>query len=88
MIIPTCRELIEFLDDYVAGRLPLARRLAFEAHLALCRECRAYLASYRQTMALARDAEEGGETGAMPPMPEDMVRAILDSLGQGPGMKG
>lgn len=76
MIMPTCRELIEFLDDYVARRLPLAKRLAFEVHLALCRDCRSYLASYRTTIELAKEARDS----TPPPMPDDLVKAILDAM--------
>ena len=79
-MIPTCRELIDFLDDYVEHRLPMARRLMFQAHLAGCRDCRAYLDSYRRTIALAR------QSGAEPaPVPEDLVRAILSVLNSGDG---
>lgn len=55
----TCRELTEFLDDYVAGALPEARRAAFDAHLAACADCRNYLASYRRTVGLVKAVGEG-----------------------------
>jgi anti-sigma factor RsiW len=77
MILPTCKELIDFLDDYVEGRLPLHRRLAFETHLLGCRDCRVYLRSYKSTIALTK---ESGEARASPPMPPDLTRAILDAL--------
>ncbi len=77
MIVPTCRELIEFLDDYVDHRLSLARKLAFEVHLAGCRDCRAYLSSYRATIKLAKAS--GGAPEA-PPMPPELTRAILKSM--------
>jgi anti-sigma factor RsiW len=79
MILPTCRELIEFLDDYVARRLPTAQRLAFDLHLAMCRDCRNYLSSYRQTVVLSKEAKES-EDAAAPPMPPELVQAILDAL--------
>ena len=77
MIIPTCRELIEFLDDYVGHQLPLAKKLAFEVHLAGCRDCRAYLRSYQQTIALAKAS---GEEREAPAMPEELVRAIVKAM--------
>jgi anti-sigma factor RsiW len=62
----TCKTLItSFLDDYLAGALPPARRLEFQLHLALCRPCRKYLASYRQTVHLARSTR----TPPAPPAP-------------------
>ena len=82
MIVPTCRELIEFLDDYTAGRLALPKRLTFELHLALCRDCRNYLSSYRRTVELAKEVREADDSSP-PPMPEDLVKAILEAMKQG-----
>ena len=69
----TCEALInKFLMDYHAGNLPLARRLDFELHLTLCRDCRNYVDSYRKTIVLAK-------TGPKPDsaVPEELVQAIL-----------
>lgn len=54
----TCRELIGFLDDYLAGALPPARAAEFERHLAVCPSCVDYLASYRETIRLAHAATD------------------------------
>lgn len=48
-----CRELVELITDYCEGRLSPAEQARFEAHLALCDGCAAYLAQYRTTIALA-----------------------------------
>lgn len=70
----TCQELIGFLTDYLDGQLPLSQRLAFELHLTLCRDCRAYLHNFKTTIAAAKQAgDEAAE------MPEDLVKAILNS---------
>ena len=53
---PTCKELIEFLDDYVAGELPSDRAAGFKWHLSRCPSCVAYLASYRETIRIAQHA--------------------------------
>ena len=72
----TCRELVEFLDDYVAVALPPDRAHEFERHLAVCPPCVTYLASYRATIALARTL--GRTDDAVPPeVPEDLVQAVL-----------
>ncbi len=42
MIIPTCAELVAFLDAYIERRLRVARRLALQVHPLGCRNCRAY----------------------------------------------
>lgn len=75
-----CDELInEFLMAYLDRELPLAQRLKFEAHLALCRSCRAYLDQYRKTVEIAREAMKAEPAGALPAPPEDLVKAILAS---------
>ena len=74
----TCRELIEFLDDYVAGDVSPDRRAEFESHLAVCRACRDYLAEYRTSIALVRSLRETPATRAADAkVPEGLVRAIL-----------
>ena len=75
----TCRELIEFLDDYVDGRLDAARRRDFDAHLALCPDCVEYLRSYRLTGDLCRESL-GDRADEIPPdVPDDLVRAIVSA---------
>ena len=39
----TCRDIIEFLADYAAGTVTAEERTIFEAHLAICPPCVAYL---------------------------------------------
>jgi anti-sigma factor RsiW len=52
MIRLTCREVIARLADYVDAALDLLMHARVAAHLAVCAECRAYLATYRRTIAL------------------------------------
>jgi anti-sigma factor RsiW len=71
----TCRELIGFLDDHVAGALPESERAVFAAHLETCPACVRYLKGYQggmRALALAHlpDAE------APPEVPEALVSAI------------
>jgi anti-sigma factor RsiW len=49
----TCRELIDALADLLAGAPAADLAGALERHLAGCGACRAYLATYRATRALA-----------------------------------
>jgi anti-sigma factor RsiW len=69
----TCRDVIEFLMDYCDGELPDGERALFDAHLADCPDCVAYLKNYEQTVRLEKDAF------AEPPgdMPEGLIQAIL-----------
>jgi predicted anti-sigma-YlaC factor YlaD len=71
----TCRELIEFLNDYVDDDLPDDQRKRFDEHLGLCSECRKYLATYRQTIRISKAAMK--EQKAV--IPEKLVKAILAS---------
>jgi anti-sigma factor RsiW len=71
----TCREVTEFLGDWVEGRLDPRERAAFERHLADCPECIAYVRGYRETIRLANDLR----SEATPPMPTALIDAILDA---------
>lgn len=72
----SCRELIDFLNDYVDGALPVPRRDLFDRHLGICEDCRRYLDSYRRTMEASVAALSPAGLALAPP-PEDLVRAIL-----------
>jgi len=72
----TCRETLEFLRAYVDGDLAADERDAFDRHLRACPPCVAYLETYRDTIALARDACRDDE---VPAPPEPLVEAILRS---------
>jgi anti-sigma factor RsiW len=71
----TCRELTDFLPDYVAGELGADERAIFQRHLADCPDCAAYLRSYEATIRLARDAYADEPVPAS--VPDALVRAIL-----------
>lgn len=71
----SCRELIGFLDDYVAGVQTEPVRQEFERHLAACPRCIDYLRTYRATMTLCRATREADAEFAEPPA--DLVKAVL-----------
>jgi anti-sigma factor RsiW len=73
----TCKELIEFLSEYLDGGLPSDVAAAFEKHLAICPDCVAYIASYHQTIDLAKKAIVGPDSPVPDDVPEDLVEAIL-----------
>jgi anti-sigma factor RsiW len=77
--IPTCREVLTFLGDYLANELPDERRADFERHLALCDSCVAYIEMYEMTIRLARRAATTPEL-RVEEMPEDLVKAILGAV--------
>ncbi len=73
----TCRELADFLGDYVGGELDAQVRAVFDAHLAACPECVTYLRTYRDTIRLVKDACRDAEDSLPADVPEGLVRAIL-----------
>jgi len=52
----TCQDAIDRLVEYLDGELTAATLADFEAHLARCAPCRAYLATYRRTNELVAKA--------------------------------
>jgi anti-sigma factor RsiW len=73
----TCREVADFLMAYDDGELAAPERAAFDAHLAQCPDCVAYLQSYRATVALGKRAFADENAAARNHVPEELVRAVL-----------
>jgi anti-sigma factor RsiW len=46
----TCQELVELVTDYLEGGLSRRERKRFEAHIAKCKWCTAYLYQMRETI--------------------------------------
>lgn len=82
----SCREFAEFLDDYLEDGLSPERRAVFERHLEICQDCRNYLASYQRVKELSVMAL--GSEGLSPPtpVPEGLIRAILEARKADPGL--
>lgn len=78
----TCREVADFLADYVSGALAADVRAQFDRHLSVCPNCRAYLATYRATIELGRRAFAIPDADAQSEVPEDLVSAILSAVRQ------
>ena len=79
----SCKEAVAFLADYLEGNLTWRQRLMFELHLMLCRNCRTYLESYSRTVQLAKGLKNASSAEGIPPIPEELVRAILASRRSG-----
>ncbi len=73
----TCREVTEFLREFVAGELPAEVRQEFDTHVARCQDCVVFMEQYRATIAASRSA-------FTPPadVPEELIAAILKALEQ------
>jgi anti-sigma factor RsiW len=48
----TCKELVEWITEYLEGAMSRDDRLKFEQHLAACPGCTQYLAQLRETIRL------------------------------------
>jgi anti-sigma factor RsiW len=65
--------------DYHSGALAADVRERFDAHLEECPDCRAYLATYRATIELARAAFAPPDGEPMD-VPDEFVGAVLAAL--------
>lgn len=76
----TCREIYDFLDDYVDAALPPPVRDDFASHLTRCESCRRYMATYLQTKDVVIAAERALDADAAPAIPpEELIQAVLDA---------
>ncbi len=72
-----CREFVEFLSEYLAGDVPAEERAIFEAHIAECVDCEAYLQNFRLTLKMEQAAVYAWGPSVLNGAPEDLVQAIL-----------
>jgi anti-sigma factor RsiW len=74
----TCREVVDFLDRYLARELDPDATARFERHLSECPPCVVYMQTYEAATELGRAVLAPTEA---PPeeVPEDLVQAILRS---------
>jgi len=68
-----CREAIALIAEFLEQSLSVDTLAEFERHLADCAPCRAYLATYRKTVALTGRAERLE-------MPEEMKTRLRSLL--------
>jgi len=74
-----CRELVELVTDYLENALSATERERFEAHLADCEGCDAYVEQVRATIRLAGRAaalEEPPETATLLLMFREFRRSV------------
>ena len=79
----TCRDFVDFLSEYFSGELADAQRTEFDAHLAECPTCVAYLDNYRKTIKLLETARAHPEDQIPDEVPEQLVQAILAARSKG-----
>lgn len=81
----TCREFVEFLDDYLAGRLSAVQVDEFNHHLSACPPCVIYMRTYRDSSALVKAALGRAGDDVLDSVPEELVAAILAARQKGNG---
>jgi anti-sigma factor RsiW len=72
----TCRELIDFIADYLENRLDTDDRREFDRHLSVCPSCMNYLDAYKKTIALGKHALSPSDEPARGVAPEGLLKAI------------
>ena len=55
---PSCDEVVRLVSDYLEGALTPAEAARFEAHIARCDGCAAYLDQMRETIRLVGELPE------------------------------
>lgn len=73
----SCREAIDFLASYLDGELPPQVCAAFDAHLAECPSCVAYLETYQATIRLGKAAYSSPDQPPPADIPQELLQAIL-----------
>ena len=73
----TCRQVEQFLLDYLEGQVSPWTWCKFRYHLFLCDDCRQYLRDYRTAMALGRRIFANPEDEAASKVPDEILAAIL-----------
>jgi anti-sigma factor RsiW len=66
----TCREFAEFVWKYLEGELSAEQQFRFDAHLAICPACVAYLNSYESTIRMGKEAFRDLDADVPPQVPE------------------
>ena len=68
-----CVSGVELLMDYLEGVLPADLRSSVDTHVAGCPKCVAFIASYRETPRILREATATA-------MPADLQASLIDFL--------
>ena len=75
----TCETGVGYLMDYLEGVVPGPLRAELESHVAGCALCRAFIASYRHTPRILREATDRTPS----PAQRRAIESFLRSRGAG-----
>jgi len=76
-----CRELVELVTDYLEDALAPEDRARFEAHIAACDHCGAYLEQMRVTLRVVGHIDPDG---LEPEVERELLDAFREWKGSGP----
>jgi anti-sigma factor RsiW len=71
-----CASGVDLLADYLEDALPADVRARLDAHVTGCPRCTAFVASYRETPRILRQA-------TLAALPEDLAASLISSLRRG-----
>ena len=74
----TCRQVEEFLMDYLENRLGFWTTLQFRAHIFMCPNCSKYIQEYKNTIALEKKIFQNPDEEAIGNVPDDILQAIMN----------
>lgn len=73
----TCRELVEFMDEYWSESLPPETVARFNEHLAACPSCVNYTNTWREAIRAGKAALRASDDTVPEDVPEALLAAIL-----------
>ncbi len=73
-----CKELAELLLEFVSGELETTYCQEIEEHLCICRECKAYVHSYKVTITISRKLPRRELPNSLQKRLENMLKEMQD----------
>lgn len=71
----TCRDVVEFLSEFVSDELPADVQVDFSGHVSDCPACLHFLNQYRDTIAASKASFRLPDD-----VPDELIAAILKSI--------
>ncbi len=73
----SCKEVEEFLMDYLEGNLGFCTRVRFRLHILMCPDCPKYIQEYKNTVVLGKSMFDHLDDESIENVPEEIIHAIL-----------
>jgi len=75
-----CRELEDFLDDYIDGNLPASVRRKVYLHLLACGDCRSYISAYKRSIEMGKALCDKLDSEVPEDVPEELITFVLENI--------